>query len=87
MCDGGDGLGVGEPDARRYLRTTGARTEVNATTFGCGFFSLKIWMLLTWSAAVIGLVTETESENGIAVLHQRGHVKLHLGQIALPPRR
>src|SRR5262245_34963203 len=31
------------------------------TTFGCGFFSLKTWIALTWSAAVIGLSTETVS--------------------------
>src|SRR5450756_1862745 len=27
--------------------------------FGCVFFSLKTWMLLTWSSAVIGLATLT----------------------------
>src|SRR5207248_11426228 len=30
-------------------------------TLGCGFFSLKMWMALTWSAAVIGLSTVTVS--------------------------
>src|ERR1700674_1036367 len=28
-------------------------------TFGCGFFSLKTWMALTWVAGVIGLSTAT----------------------------
>src|SRR4051812_28770561 len=30
-------------------------------TCGCGFFSLKIWIALTWSCCVIGLSTDTVS--------------------------
>ena len=48
------------------------------TTFGCGFFSLKTWIALTWSAAVIGLSTATVQRHGVAVLDQRRQVELHL---------
>ena len=47
--------------AWRSARGRRAARGCTLITFGCGFFSLKTWIALTWSAAVIGLSTVTVS--------------------------
>ena len=49
--------GCGSPRCARPARGPSRKL----TTSGCGFFSVKTWMALTWSASVIGLSTLTVS--------------------------
>ena len=57
--------------ASTSTRARRAGRDATLTTSGSGFFSVRTWIALTWSAAVIGLSTDDRERHRVAVVDQR----------------